>query len=111
MDQDSGEFIRIAKKVSAVILDVIEFLSRFLYEGEEDSEVSMRVNAFLANFDAKLLAEVSYHCEEYPRALVYCEKFMSKLSDEARKEFWVFLVHIYAKLGDGDSINGEKQLK
>jgi serine/threonine-protein kinase ATR len=101
--QTPNEFLNAAKQIAKHIFEVMDFLSRYQYQSAEEDP---RINNLLNKFHLKTLAEVSYNCGDYQRALIQYESYLTGLNDEQREEEWAFLVHIFAKLGDYDSIAG-----
>lgn len=100
--------IKIARKVAKLIFDILDFFTSYLChtQQEEDLIILETIQNFLNLFPNDVLADVSFKCGEYHRAFIYFEAFLSNLSEDERKIHWSFLIQIYAKLGDGDSIEG-----
>uniref|UniRef100_A0A182TC53 Serine/threonine-protein kinase ATR n=1 Tax=Anopheles maculatus TaxID=74869 RepID=A0A182TC53_9DIPT len=67
---------------------------------------------FLKKFDADLLAQVNFKCQEYARALQYVEYGLTG-EDKGRKlqDKLSFLSEIFSRLGDTDSVEGVMALK
>lgn len=102
----SNNPIKVAQKAAILIFDVLDFLNSYLNQVKKNDNVAKIIENFLGLFPNDVLAEVCYQCGEYHRSFIYFEGFFSKLSKNEKKNHWTFLVQIYAKLGDGDSIKG-----
>lgn len=95
-------FFNAAKQIAKLIFEAMDFLTRYQCKEEENE----RIKSLLNKFNFKTLAKVSYNCGDYQRALILYESYLKSLKESDHEEEWVFLVHIYAKLGDNDSITG-----
>lgn len=76
-----------------------------------DLPIVQTIRRFHKLFTSKVLAEVCFNCGEYHRAFIYFEDYYSELSADERKKHWPLLIKIYAKLGDGDSIQGVAEMR
>lgn len=101
--QSPNEFLNSAKQIAKLLFEVMDFLTRYQYKSKDENR---HIKSLLNKFSLKTLAQVSYNCGDYQRALIQYESYLTTLSDDERENEYAFLVHIYAKLGDFDSIAG-----
>ncbi|KAL7740317.1 hypothetical protein ACLKA6_018761 [Drosophila palustris] len=113
---------RLAGKLCAELLD---FLQRWLREWQrlhgmstsgkppQDVDASYAaIHGFLQRIDKLRVARASYNCGEYERALRYLEAYIEQ-GDKASRllEQFTFLVEIYGRLMDADSVEGAVQTR
>ncbi|XP_060666680.1 serine/threonine-protein kinase ATR isoform X1 [Drosophila nasuta] len=113
---------RLAGKLCAELLD---FLERWLREwqrlhgmstnGKPPQDVDSTYKAiyeFLQSMDKLQVARASYNCGEYERALRYLEGYIAA-GDKSQLllEQFTFLVEIYGRLMDADSVEGAVQTR
>lgn len=101
--QSTNEFIAVAKQIAKLIFEVFDFLSRYQIKTKDRNE---RIQKLLNSMNPKTMARVSFNCGDYERALILFETHLKNLTEDQRESEWAFLIHIYAKLGDFDSIPG-----
>ncbi|KAH8403296.1 hypothetical protein KR222_009973 [Zaprionus bogoriensis] len=113
---------RLAGKLCAELLD---FLQRWLREwqrlhglstaGKPPQSVDSGYRAiyeFLQRMDKLRVARASYNCGEYARALRYLEDYIEASDKPARLlEQFTFLVELYGRLMDADSVEGAVQAR
>lgn len=93
----------------------LDFLERWICH-YENSTMSKRVPEFLriqnftTHFSSKLLAEVNFRCGDYAKALMSLEQHLQSDPSHLQSEL-PFLLQIYAKLLDVDSMEGTLKLK
>ncbi|XP_026848306.1 serine/threonine-protein kinase ATR [Drosophila persimilis] len=121
--EDSSHVPRLAGKLCAELLD---FLQRWLREwqrmhgrstgGRPPQEVDAnygKIHEFLGRIPKLLVARASYNCGEYARALSYLESYLEDGEDKSKRilEQFTFLVEVYGKLLDSDSVEGAVQAR
>ncbi|XP_046866089.1 serine/threonine-protein kinase ATR [Drosophila willistoni] len=121
-EEDSSHVPRLAGKLCAELLD---FLQRWLREwqrlhgrstgGKPPQIVDAnyrKIYEFLKTIPKLLVSQASYNCGEYPRALSYLESYLEE-GDKAKRilEQFTFLIEIYGKLMDADSVEGAVQVR
>ncbi|ALC39342.1 mei-41 [Drosophila busckii] len=113
---------RLAGKLCAELLD---FLQRWLREwqrlhglstgGRPPQDVDANYGAiygFLQRLDKLQVARASYNCGEYARALRYLEDYVGQGDKQQRLlEQFSFLVELYGRLMDADSVEGAVQAR
>ncbi|XP_030556756.1 serine/threonine-protein kinase ATR [Drosophila novamexicana] len=113
---------RLAGKLCAELLD---FLQRWLREWQRLHGLSMAgkppqnvdanygaIYEFLQQIDKLRVARTSYNCGEYARALRYLEAYIEEGDKAARLlEQFTFLVELYGRLMDADSVEGAVQTR
>uniref|UniRef100_A0AAG5CQS0 Serine/threonine-protein kinase ATR n=1 Tax=Anopheles atroparvus TaxID=41427 RepID=A0AAG5CQS0_ANOAO len=78
----------------------------------ESTENTTVVDDFLNHFDPDLLARVNFKCHEYARALQLLEhRSIGEDRGKRLQEKLSFLLEIYSRLGDTDSVEGVMALK
>ncbi|XP_034474679.1 serine/threonine-protein kinase ATR [Drosophila innubila] len=113
---------RLAGKLCAELLD---FLQRWLREWQRLHGMSTggkppqavdasyaAIHDFLQRMDKLRVARASYNCGEYERALRYLEAYIEE-GDKASRllEQFTFLVELYGRLMDADSVEGAVQTR
>ncbi|XP_022227139.2 serine/threonine-protein kinase ATR [Drosophila obscura] len=121
--EDSSHVPRLAGKLCAELLD---FLQRWLREwqrmhgrstaGRPPQEVDTnygKIHEFLGRIPKLLVSRASYNCGEYARALSYLESYLEDGEDKSKRilEQFTFLVEVYGKLLDSDSVEGAVQAR
>ncbi|XP_030382288.1 serine/threonine-protein kinase ATR [Scaptodrosophila lebanonensis] len=120
-NEDSGHVPRLASKLCAELLD---FLQRWLREWQRLHGMSTagkppqtvdsnyrRIHGFLERTDKLLVARASYNCGEYARALSYLEAYIEQDRSPRLLDQFSFLVEIYGRLLDADSVEGAVQAR
>ncbi|XP_034652037.1 serine/threonine-protein kinase ATR [Drosophila subobscura] len=121
--EDSSHVPRLAGKLCAELLD---FLQRWLREwqrmhgrstaGRPPQDVDAnygKIHEFLGRIPKLLVSRASYNCGEYARALSYLESYLEEGEDKSKRirEQFTFLVEVYGKLLDSDSVEGAVQAR
>lgn len=93
----------------------LDFLERWVchYESTTMSKRMqdfLRIQNFTTHFPSKLLAEVNFRCGEYEKSLMSLEQYIQNDPSNLQSEL-PFLLQIYAKLLDVDSMEGTLKLK
>lgn len=112
---------RLAGKLCAELLD---FLQRWLREWQRQHGLSMggkppqnvdanygAIYEFVQRIDKLRVARASYNCGEYARALRYLEAYIEDDKATRLLEQFTFLVELYGRLMDSDSVEGAVQTR
>ncbi|XP_017860221.1 PREDICTED: serine/threonine-protein kinase ATR [Drosophila arizonae] len=112
---------RLAGKLCAELLD---FLQRWLREWQRQHGLSMAgkppqdvdanygaIYEFVQRIDKLRVARASYNCGEYARALRYLEAYIDGDKTARLLEQFTFLVELYGRLMDADSVEGAVQTR
>lgn len=67
------------------------------------------IDSLMSNISPNLMAQRSYECESYPRAIMYWEQFLDKnpnADSNVREDIYSKFMEIYANINDPDSLEG-----
>lgn len=100
----------IAIKCAKLLFNQLDFLDRWVRISQSDKSFNV-VNAFVNQFDKRLLASANYKCGEHARALMYLEAYIEENRTQRLQTELSFLFQIYAELMDPDSLEGALNMK
>lgn len=104
-------------KAAKLIFEMFDFLVHYNKTVTKTVFKCENVRKLLDGFSFKTLAKVNFECEEYARAMIYLEKYLSVLKEAASEndyeiqETLKFLARIYSKLDNVDAVIGVLSMK
>jgi serine/threonine-protein kinase ATR len=103
-------------KTAKMIFEVMDVLSKYAQNHSNDKNSTKtavdRINHLLDQFSPLQMAQVTFKCGEYERALVFWERHILKnMEKDNRDAALAFLIKIYAKLREPDLVDGVKWLR